>query len=285
MPGSTRRAWPTTRKRPTMPTRCSSSRPPPGTPRQRAAHIARRPRSTGGHCDSSPPATWRGALSCCAGARVSATRSPTSTRSARCSRLSDCYRRLGDRLGEGATLRSLGGSTYCHGDVTRSTQLTVEAVEVLEQLEPGRELAHAYASMSSSCMNAEDAPGTFAWGAKAVATAERLDDVELRIAALNDLGTMEFLAGLSPAGRRSSEASSCPSAPGSTTTPAALSFTCAGSPLGCAATTSPRSTCRRVSTTARRAISICTGTTCSRMAREFDSIALGGTMRPTTPGA
>ena len=108
----------------------------------------------------------------------------------------ECYRDLGDRLNEGATLQLLGSSTYCHGDAIRSTELTVQAVEVLEQLEPGRELAHAYGSMSSGCMNAEDAPGTFAWGAKAVATAERLDDVELRIDALNDLGTMEFLTGL-----------------------------------------------------------------------------------------
>jgi hypothetical protein len=35
-------------------------------------------------------------------------------------------------------------------------------------------------------MNAEDAPGAFAWGAKAVALADGLDDEELRIVALND---------------------------------------------------------------------------------------------------
>jgi hypothetical protein len=43
---------------------------------------------------------------------------------------------------------------------------------------------------------AEECHMMFAWGARAVALAEQLGDLEHRIAALNDLGTMEYLQGL-----------------------------------------------------------------------------------------
>ena len=66
---------------------------------------------------------------------------------------------------------------------------------MLEPLGPGPELARAYGLLTGFHMDTEDTPGTLAWGARAVALAERLDDEALRIALLNDIGTIEFLDG------------------------------------------------------------------------------------------
>lgn len=60
--------------------------------------------------------------------------------------------------------------------------------------------------MASAAMNAERAAETFVWGARAVALAEQLGDLSHRVAALNDLGTMEYLQGLD-GGRRKLEQS------------------------------------------------------------------------------
>jgi DNA-binding CsgD family transcriptional regulator len=69
------------------------------------------------------------------------------------------------------------------------------AVSILEGLGPGQELGLAYANIASLCMNCEEPDGTVAWGARALELADRLDDVEVRLHALNTLGTMELLGG------------------------------------------------------------------------------------------
>jgi DNA-binding CsgD family transcriptional regulator len=54
----------------------------------------------------------------------------------------------------------------------------------------------AYSNMSSICMNAEDAEGTARWGRRALELAERVNDTEVIIHSLNNLGTMDFLSGV-----------------------------------------------------------------------------------------
>jgi DNA-binding CsgD family transcriptional regulator/tetratricopeptide (TPR) repeat protein len=117
------------------------------------------------------------------------------------------YRELGDRRREGVVLRSLSRTLYCMGgDQERANRAARAAVEVLEQLPPGPELARAYGTMASTYMNAEEPEGTFAWGARAVELAERLGETELHIISLNELGTMEFLSN-TPGGREKLELS------------------------------------------------------------------------------
>jgi DNA-binding CsgD family transcriptional regulator/tetratricopeptide (TPR) repeat protein len=109
----------------------------------------------------------------------------------------ECHRSLGDLRRQGLVLRQLSRTLYCMGGGTEaSTAALGEALEVLEQLPPGAELARAYLTMSSAYMNAEDAPGTFAWAARAAEIAQHLGDDELRIISLNELGTMEYLHGM-----------------------------------------------------------------------------------------
>jgi DNA-binding CsgD family transcriptional regulator len=105
----------------------------------------------------------------------------------------ECYRTLGDRRKQANALCSLARRLYCPGQNSESDDAAREAIDVLEGLPPGRELARAYALMAAGHMNAEDAEGTFAWGPRAVELAERLDERDILAYALNDLGTMEFL--------------------------------------------------------------------------------------------
>jgi len=118
----------------------------------------------------------------------------------------ECRRALGDRRKEGDSLRALSRVLWCMGRIPDAEKRAREAVALLEQLPVGHELAMAYSAMSSVCMNAEDAEGTLAWGARALELAERLDDGEVLIHTLNNIGTMELLRGV-PEGRQKLERS------------------------------------------------------------------------------
>lgn len=107
----------------------------------------------------------------------------------------DCYRILGDRLREGDSLRALSRILWCTGRIVDSGKRAQEAVALLEQFPPGRELAMAYSAMSSICMNAEDAAGTLIWGGRALELAERIGETEVFVHTLNNVGTMKLLRG------------------------------------------------------------------------------------------
>ena len=60
-----------------------------------------------------------------------------------------CHRELGDRRSEGVALVRLSEMLWCPGRLAESERAGLDAVEVLEGLEPGRELALAYANLST----------------------------------------------------------------------------------------------------------------------------------------
>ena len=60
----------------------------------------------------------------------------------------DCYRELGDRRREGATLSRLAGILWCPGRGEEARRVGVEAVSLLEQAGCGRELALACSTLS-----------------------------------------------------------------------------------------------------------------------------------------
>jgi len=107
------------------------------------------------------------------------------------------HRALGDRPREGDALRMLSRVHWCTGRIADAAEAGRQAVALLEQLPPGHELAMAYSNMASICMNAEDAEGTARWGRLALELAERLGDTEVIVHSLNNLGTIEFLSGVS----------------------------------------------------------------------------------------
>jgi DNA-binding CsgD family transcriptional regulator/tetratricopeptide (TPR) repeat protein len=107
-----------------------------------------------------------------------------------------CHRRLGDRRKQGDSLRSLSRLLRYVGRTEEAARAGREAVALLEQLPPGRELAMAYCNLSHLFMSVEDAEGTVAWGTRALDVAQRLDDLESLVYALINIGTVEFLAGM-----------------------------------------------------------------------------------------
>ena len=70
-----------------------------------------------------------------------------------------------------------------------------EAVELLETLPPGRELALAYARLSAMYMVDSDSAGTMLWGKRALELAEQLQDAETVCSVLNGMGTAELEEG------------------------------------------------------------------------------------------
>ena len=70
------------------------------------------------------------------------------------------------------------------------------AVDVLERLPPGRELARAYGALSLLYRAVEDLEQTVAWGTRAVELAERLDDIEAAVHARTNIAAAEFLRGV-----------------------------------------------------------------------------------------
>jgi DNA-binding CsgD family transcriptional regulator/tetratricopeptide (TPR) repeat protein len=107
----------------------------------------------------------------------------------------ECYRRLGDRRSEGDALRGLSHTLWCPGRIEEAAQAGRQAVALLEQLPPGRELAMAYINVLRLCISADDAEGARVWGTRAIELAQRLDDTEVLNHALINIGAMEFVAG------------------------------------------------------------------------------------------
>ena len=108
----------------------------------------------------------------------------------------ECRRRLGDQLGEGDALRTLSRLMFFVARVREGEALALEAVEVLEPLPPGHELAMAYGNVSQRRMVVEKLEAAIAAGSRALDLARRLDDTEATVYALTNIGAAEFQAGL-----------------------------------------------------------------------------------------
>ncbi len=103
-------------------------------------------------------------------------------------RIVELRRRSGDERGVGATLALLARTFWTLGRIRDAFRCVAEAVEILEQLPPGPELAHAYAAYSLQEMLARRGREAVLWGSRAIELAEQVDaPVALRMA-LNSVG-------------------------------------------------------------------------------------------------
>jgi DNA-binding CsgD family transcriptional regulator/tetratricopeptide (TPR) repeat protein len=116
-----------------------------------------------------------------------------------------CWRALADRRREGDTLRWLSRLAWFEGDAD-ADRAAREAVELLEDLAPGPELAMAYSNLSQLAMLASNTDEALAWGSRAIELAESLGQTENLVHALNNVGTAELCARW-PAGRPTLERS------------------------------------------------------------------------------
>ncbi len=95
----------------------------------------------------------------------------------------ECRRGLGDRLGEGRTLRRLAEILWCPGRTGESGQAAREAVAVLETLPASRELAKAYAWLARSVGETDGWEAGTRWAERGLQLAEDLGDNETAISA------------------------------------------------------------------------------------------------------
>jgi DNA-binding CsgD family transcriptional regulator len=100
----------------------------------------------------------------------------------------DCRRALGDRLREGDDLRWLSEVLWCPGRSLESERAAREAVALLEDLEPGRELASAYCKLAATYEAAARFDEAIEWASRALELAERLGDGEVATVALATIG-------------------------------------------------------------------------------------------------
>jgi DNA-binding CsgD family transcriptional regulator/tetratricopeptide (TPR) repeat protein len=104
----------------------------------------------------------------------------------------DIWRSLGDPLKEGDNLRWLAHLYWRDKD---ATEAATAALEVLEPLPPGPELAMAYSTLAQSRMLDLDLDGTLLWGNRAIALAEELGETETLVHALNTVGSARSYVG------------------------------------------------------------------------------------------
>ena len=117
-----------------------------------------------------------------------------------------CWRELGDRRREGDTLRWLSRLAWFQGRRAEAERAGRGAVELLEALAPGPELAMAYSNLSQLAMLAEGTDEAVAWGGRAIGLAESLGQPEILAHALNNVGTAE-MGDLRPSGQATLERS------------------------------------------------------------------------------
>jgi DNA-binding CsgD family transcriptional regulator len=116
----------------------------------------------------------------------------------------ECHRQLQDALGEGDALRRLSRLLFFAGRTDDAEPVALAAVEHLERLPPGHELAMAYGNVAQRRAVLEDPAEVAHWSGRALALAGELDDAEAHVYALTTLGASEFQADR-PAGREKLE--------------------------------------------------------------------------------
>jgi DNA-binding CsgD family transcriptional regulator/tetratricopeptide (TPR) repeat protein len=99
------------------------------------------------------------------------------------------WRKLGDGVKAGDGLRWLSRLSWLGGRTAAAMEQAIQAIDVLESLPPGRELAMAYGNRAQLLMLTGEWEASLPWGHKALALATALDDLETRVHALSTIGT------------------------------------------------------------------------------------------------
>ncbi len=107
----------------------------------------------------------------------------------------DIWRMLGDPLKEGESLRWLSHFYWFEGRGVEAEAAATAALELLEPLAPGPELAMAYSNLAQLRMLGPRSRGTLLWGNRAIALAEQLGETETLVHALTNVGTVRHYAG------------------------------------------------------------------------------------------
>ncbi|MEP6823296.1 MAG: AAA family ATPase [Ramlibacter sp.] len=88
----------------------------------------------------------------------------------------------------GGNLRWLSRLHWMLGDTVQAARLGMDAVEQLERVPPGTELAMAYSNLAQLRMLAEDTTQASLWGERAIALAQACGATDVLVHALNNVG-------------------------------------------------------------------------------------------------
>ena len=110
-------------------------------------------------------------------------------------------RALDDRLHLGENLARLQSPTISLGLNDLAEEACREAIEILEELPPGRELAFAYTGQGYLRMLSRDNAEGVRWGTRGLDLAVEVGDADIEAFALNTIGTSHLMAGEIEQGR------------------------------------------------------------------------------------
>ncbi len=104
-------------------------------------------------------------------------------------------RSVGDVRGEATSLSMLSRRLWCGARSAEAAEAGLAGVRLLEALPPGPELALAYSNLAQIHMNDERPQETVEWSTRALGLAEAIGDTGVIVHSLNNLGTIDMLAG------------------------------------------------------------------------------------------
>jgi DNA-binding CsgD family transcriptional regulator/tetratricopeptide (TPR) repeat protein len=105
------------------------------------------------------------------------------------------FTRAGDRRAEGAAWATLSRMQWLDGDLDGAFTSVGEALDLLEPIGGGRDLAMACSQRSALAMFICDNAGSISWGQRALALAEACGALDVQSHALNNIGTSEWCFG------------------------------------------------------------------------------------------
>ena len=105
----------------------------------------------------------------------------------------DLWRKVENPVQVGDDLRWLSRLYWFQGDKSLAERYAGEAIAALELLPPGKELAMAYSNRSQLHMLAEENEPVITWGQKALELAESLNETEIAVHALTNIGSAQMM--------------------------------------------------------------------------------------------
>jgi DNA-binding CsgD family transcriptional regulator/tetratricopeptide (TPR) repeat protein len=117
----------------------------------------------------------------------------------------ELWRQLDQPEQVGDDLRWLSRLYWFQGNKEMADRFAAEAIVTLEPLTPGKELAMAYSNLSQLHVLAQENEAAIDWGKKALKLAETLQETEIAIHALTNIGTAEMFNNEHEGGRTTLE--------------------------------------------------------------------------------
>jgi len=109
-----------------------------------------------------------------------------------CKDIEEILHDLDNPLQLGENYRRLSRLMWFSSNFTKSEEYILKAIEILEKLPPGHQLAMSYSNRSQVYMNQDKPNLSLEWGEKAIKLAKKLNDPEIEIHALNNIGTAKM---------------------------------------------------------------------------------------------